>query len=233
MDLLRCSGQLEMDKTKHHKVYRFIRRGVDKVMENEKKPTSSFNPAHKGFGRVAYFLASGVEKEHGGKSLTTSSLPNRSHKYVSCFVRSKIEKGEGHPGGGNGPDFLNIGFNPQRRFKEIRVKRQQKHTDTVKPLPRPLAPDRKRYCSYCTEPCPSLPLLTLPLLPLLPLPLLPLLPLPLLPSSPSLSSPSLSSSSEILRLKLQHEELLAEIQANYELKNKQKEEMEREKQMVG
>lgn len=153
VDVLKYSGEVGngvKDKG-HHKVYRFIRYGVDKIMERETKPTSSFNPAHKGFGRVAYFVASGVEKEASGQYLIRSFPPNKNHKHVSYFLKSKNEKGEGHPGGGYGPDFLNIGLNPHHHFKEVRVKRQQKqtsHADEKKPLPRPLALDRKRYCAY-------------------------------------------------------------------------------------
>lgn len=155
VDVLKYSGEMGKgitDKSRHHKVYRFIRHGVDKIMEREGKPTTGSNPAHKGFGRVAYFLASGVEKEASGRCFTSSLPPSKKHnKYVSCFIMSKNEKGEGHPGGGNGPDFLNIGLNPHHHFKEVRVKRQQKQTDhDDRKLPRPLPLDRKRYCSYCT-----------------------------------------------------------------------------------
>lgn len=106
----------------HGRVVRFIRPGVDRIMEQ-----IGLNPAvipKKGYGRVSYFMASRVAKEDDSMTETPVHWHNKNYRRVNYFVASGIEKGEGHLGGGTVTNILEIGFNPKCVFKEHRIKRQ-------------------------------------------------------------------------------------------------------------
>lgn len=123
------SPELKLEEVKQgpaphqfHRVERFIRYGVDKIMEGHKKHNPLFPPSTR-HGRVSYFTASRVERPKKGAS--TKIQQTKGHKHVDYFIASGIEKGEGHVGGGvNIKDVLHIGYNPRRNFQEVRVKRQ-------------------------------------------------------------------------------------------------------------
>lgn len=136
-------GERNIQTARQHyrRIDRFIRPGVDVVME--KKGMATISKAKKGYGRVAYFLASRVQKE-----TVTISNPVNSHKYfkhVDCFTSSGVEKGEGYLGGGQVTSFKRIGFNPYGKLREPRVKRQHSHTDT-----------KKKQGNFCRKPPPTL-----------------------------------------------------------------------------
>ena len=111
-----CSGQ-------YRRVCRFVSYGVDKVMEGHKKHVSMLTPGKSRYGRVSYFTASGMEKPAKD---TIKPTKQGSFRHVDCFIASGIAKGEGHIGGGTVADICNIGLNPMRNFREVRVKRQSK-----------------------------------------------------------------------------------------------------------
>lgn len=127
-------------KLHHRRVYRFIRPGVDILMEN--RGLSDLKPK-KWHGRVSYFLAPGVERE----KIDRAAWDRKNFRHVDYFAASRIEKGEGHTGGGSmgGGNILQIGFNPWRQFRELRIKRQhamgelatEKHTKISPKKPQP------------------------------------------------------------------------------------------------
>lgn len=107
---------------KYRRVERFIRHGVDKVMECHKKFTPLF-PSSKYHGKVSYLTMSRVERPK------KPPIRQKDFKHVDYFIASGIAKGEGHVGGGTITDILHIGYNPQRNFQEVRVKRQHRVKD--------------------------------------------------------------------------------------------------------
>lgn len=117
-----------VSRSQYNRVERFIRHGVDKVMEGHKKHNSLLHSS-KRYGRVSYFTASRVErpkKDPDGSTKPSGTKEQCSFRHVDYFITSGIAKGEGHLGGGTVTDMPNIGFNPLKKFNEIRVKRQHK-----------------------------------------------------------------------------------------------------------
>lgn len=111
-------------KDHFRRVNRFIRHGVDRLMEMTekenffittcKKPLAE-NPNYK---RVEYFAASGVLRKEN------RPFEEKDYRHNTCFISSGILKGEGNIGGGTGATILDIGYNPDENFAEMRVKRQ-------------------------------------------------------------------------------------------------------------
>ena len=120
-------------KNHFRRVNRFIRHGVDKLMEMTEKENFFIEKpsnAKPNYRRVAYFAAPGVERRQ------KISPEQKDYKHVTCFLSSGIVKGEGHLGGGTVISIPEIGFNPDRNFNEHRIKRQNvakvsKNYDTV------------------------------------------------------------------------------------------------------
>ncbi len=124
-------------KDHFRRVNRFIRHGVDKMMEMTEKENffirTCENPLTEkpDFRRVAHCMGPGVERKQ--KRLAKDP---KDYKHITCFVSSGILKGEGHLGGGTVPSIPDIGFNPNRNFIEHRIKRQNiakisKNYDTI------------------------------------------------------------------------------------------------------
>ena len=114
------------NKNHYRRVNRFIRHGVDKLMEMTEKENFFFSTCKKpssssaqNFRRVACFAAPGVER----KIVRPPQDPG-DFRHMTCFIASGILKGEGHFGGGTVPSILDIGFNPTNNFNENRIKRQ-------------------------------------------------------------------------------------------------------------
>lgn len=128
----------------YRRVCRFVSYGVDKVMEGHEKNVSMLTPGKTRYGRVSCFTASGMEKPNITEEDTFKLLPNAKRanfRHVDCFVTSGIAKGEGHLGGGTVADVCNIGFNPNQKFRQVRMNRKSNHkverqdfNDKLKPL---------------------------------------------------------------------------------------------------
>lgn len=125
-------SDIQSARQHYRRVVRFIRPGVDVVMERKGLDSATISKAKKGYGRVAYFLASRVQKE----PISIVSNPVNSRKYfrhINCFTSSGVEKGEGYLGGGTVTSFKKIGFNPLGKFhREPRVKRQHSSKEIKK-----------------------------------------------------------------------------------------------------
>lgn len=205
--------EVKVDPPKRfHKIYRFIRHGVDRIMEEQGRKASNLKSHDdKGYGRVSYFTASRIERPKKALSqLQSKHIPAAcgSFRHVDYFITSGVAKGEGHLGGGTVADILNIGYSPMPQFKEVRVKRQHKPNEPrlekfdgiawnkkLHPLNRKTSAC-KHYCMYVLNAFP------------------------------------LHRSTEIMRIKRQKKAAAMEMHASRELKTKEREEMEKERKQV-
>ena len=131
-EILPVGGAVHNPRKKFGRVDRFVRPGVDIVMERQGVHwmCPDLHITKQGYQRVAYFLASRVLKE----PITPPSSPQLRKKYghINCFTSSGVEKGEGYLGGGTVASLKRIGYNPVGNFKEQRGKRQQQSVEIKK-----------------------------------------------------------------------------------------------------